>query len=44
MKETKTSHYGDKEEKYKEPVKKPKSEKGVRNGNAFGSDNNHKVI
>ena len=44
VKEMATSHRGDEEEEDKEPAKKPKSEKGGRNGNAFGSANNYKVV
>ena len=39
-----TGHLGDEEEEFKEPSKKPNSEKGVRNVNSFGRANNDKLI
>ena len=44
MKEKVTSHYGDEEEEYKDPAKKPKLEKGVRNENKFGRVKNGRVV
>ena len=44
VKETATNHRGNEEEEDEEPTNKPKSEKEVRNGNAFGRANNRKVV
>ena len=44
MKYMATGHLGDEEEEFKEPSKKPNSEKGVRNVNSFGRANNDKLI
>ena len=44
VKETATIHLGNEEEEDKDPAKKSKSEKGGRNGNAFGLAKIGKVI